>query len=130
MVNKYLYPDNLLLNWLFIVGHMFSLGSTPAKQITKWHKETGPIYKINVGTQLWILISDPNLAHDVFVKAGSSTSSRPYHRFSVDIYGKNNRHSKGIVVSSYLFNNLSRGIAFSQYGPEWKNKRKAGIIFQ
>lgn len=70
---------------------MFALGKTPSKQITQWHKETGPIYKINVGNQLWIMIGDPYLAHDIFVKSGSTTSSRPYHRFNVEIYSKNNR---------------------------------------
>ncbi|KAG1452557.1 hypothetical protein G6F56_007786 [Rhizopus delemar] len=87
---------------------MFALGKTPSKQITQWHKETGPIYKINVGNQLWIMIGDPYLAHDIFVKSGSTTSSRPYHRFNVEIYSKNNR-----------------GVVFGQYGSKWKSNRKA-----
>ncbi|PHZ10085.1 cytochrome P450 [Rhizopus microsporus ATCC 52813] len=91
-----------------IFGHMLSMGKVPSKQITQWHKEAGPIYKINMGNQLWIMISDPLLAHDIFVKAGKSTSSRPYHRFNVEIYGRNNR-----------------GIVFVQYDPQWKNKRKS-----
>ncbi|EIE82190.1 hypothetical protein RO3G_06895 [Rhizopus delemar RA 99-880] len=91
-----------------IFGHIFALGSCPSKQVTKWHEEMGPIYKIYMGNQLWVMISDPFLAHDIFVKAGSSTSSRPYHRFLIDIYGKNNR-----------------GIVFAQNDILWKNKRKA-----
>lgn len=74
-------------------GHLLSLGDVPSKQMTQWHKTTGPIYKINMGNQLWIMISDPFLAHDIFVKAGSSTSSRPYHRFTTDMYNMNDKYS-------------------------------------
>ncbi|KAG1455412.1 hypothetical protein G6F46_008173 [Rhizopus delemar] len=91
-----------------IFGHMFGLGKCPSKQITQWHKEIGPIYKLRMGNQLWFMISDPLLAHDIFVKAGSSTSSRPYHRFLIEIYSKNNR-----------------GISMAQTNHLWKNKRKA-----
>jgi hypothetical protein len=70
---------------------MLGLGKCPSKQITQWHKEIGPVYKLRMGNQLWFMISDPLLAHDIFVKAGSSTSSRPYHRFLIEIYSKNNR---------------------------------------
>ncbi|KAG1358224.1 hypothetical protein G6F62_000894 [Rhizopus arrhizus] len=91
-----------------IFGHMLGLGKCPSKQITQWHKEIGPIYKLRMGNQLWFMISDPLLAHDIFVKAGSSTSSRPYHRFLIEIYSKNNR-----------------GIVMAQTNHLWKNKRKA-----
>jgi hypothetical protein len=86
----FLFLKFLFIHFIFL-GHIFALGSCPSKQVTKWHDEIGPIYKIYMGNQLWIMISDPFLAHDIFVKAGSSTSSRPYHRFLIDIYGKNNR---------------------------------------
>ncbi|KAG0763226.1 hypothetical protein G6F22_018466 [Rhizopus arrhizus] len=88
---------------------MLSLRNCISGKVTQWHNENGPILKINMGNQLWIMISDPLLAHEFFVKAGSSTSSRPYHRFNVDIYG---RHG--------------RGIAFAQYTPKWKMVRKIG----
>ncbi|KAI9282732.1 cytochrome P450 [Sporodiniella umbellata] len=93
-----------------IFGQMLSLGLSPSKVITKWHEEVGPIYKINMGNQLWIAIADPYLAHEIFAKSGSVTSSRPYHRFANDMYG---RHGRGIV--------------FSEYGPIWKNNRKAAL---
>ncbi|CAO3700530.1 hypothetical protein CU097_006965 [Rhizopus azygosporus] len=93
-------------NWP-IFGHMLSLGSTPVMQFKKWHEETGPIYKVRMGKQTWVMISDPYLAHEIFVKNGANTSSRPYHRFNSDIYARN-----------------SRGVVFTQYTPEWKNNRK------
>lgn len=70
---------------------MLSLGSIPAMQFKKWHDETGPIYKVRMGKQTWVMISDPYLAHEIFVKNGANTSSRPYHRFNCDIYARNSR---------------------------------------
>ncbi|KAG1548549.1 hypothetical protein G6F49_009865 [Rhizopus delemar] len=100
------FPHNAT-NWP-IFGHMLGLGKSPSKQITRWHKETGPIYKLRMGNQLWFMISDPLLAHEIFVKAGSSTSSRPYHRFLIEMYS---RHNRGLVLA--------------QTNHLWKNKRKA-----
>ncbi|CAO3695805.1 unnamed protein product [Rhizopus stolonifer] len=100
------YPP-LVINWP-IFGHFFTLRNSSSKQVGQWHKELGPIFKIKMGNQLWIMIGDPFLAHEIFVRKGSSTSSRPYHRFNVKIYGKNNR-----------------GIGFISYDDKWKKKRKA-----
>ncbi|KAG0781276.1 hypothetical protein G6F17_008731 [Rhizopus arrhizus] len=102
------YPRGSI-NWP-IFGHMLSLGNCPSSRVTQWHNENGPIIKINMGKQLWVMISDPLLAHEFFVKAGKSTSSRPHHRFSVDI------------LSRY-----GRGIAFAPYTPKWKGMRKIAV---
>ncbi|KAI9282730.1 cytochrome P450 [Sporodiniella umbellata] len=91
-----------------IFGHLLALSLSPTKQIKKWHKKVGPILKLNMGNQIWVMISDPYLAHDIFVGSGTATSSRPYHHFLSDLY------SKG-----------GRGLVFSNYGTIWKNNRKA-----
>ncbi|KAI9282733.1 cytochrome P450 [Sporodiniella umbellata] len=98
------YPPSY--NWP-IFGHLFSLIVSPLKQTLRWHEQTGSIYKLQVGSQLWIMVGDPFLAHDIFVKSGSSTSSRPYNRFATETYSKNHR-----------------GIIFGQYGSIWRNNRK------
>lgn len=59
------------------VGHMFSLGELPGKTISKWHAELGPILKLKMGAQTWIMIDDPALAHKIFVGNGAETSYRP-----------------------------------------------------
>ncbi|KAG1137605.1 hypothetical protein G6F37_013497 [Rhizopus arrhizus] len=88
---------------------MLSLRNCISGKVTQWHNENGPILKINMGNQLWIMISDPLLAHEFFVKAGSSTSSRPYHRFNVDIYGRHGRSKKCLLspFSSYAIQVVS-----------------------
>ncbi|KAI9282704.1 cytochrome P450 [Sporodiniella umbellata] len=99
------FPSSL--DWP-VFGHMLSLGTSPSKQIRKWHQTLGPIFKIHVGSQLWVSVGDPMLAQEVFVKFGHATSSRPYSRFLTDLYSKN-----------------SRGVVLSVSGPVWKNNRKA-----
>lgn len=110
---------------------MLSLGSIPAMQFKKWHDETGPIYKVRMGKQTWVMISDPYLAHEIFVKNGANTSSRPYHRFNCDIYARNSRCD--YLAKKEIFTILShithRGIVFTQYTPEWKNNRKMGNVY-
>ncbi|KAI9282605.1 cytochrome P450 [Sporodiniella umbellata] len=81
---------------------------SPYEQVSKWHDQAGPIYKIDMGNQLYIMINDPYLAQDIFVKAGNTTSDRLKHYFLSDV------HSMG-----------SRGIVFSEYGPVWRFNRKS-----
>ncbi|KAI9282604.1 cytochrome P450 [Sporodiniella umbellata] len=100
-IKKIPYPSSV--SW-----PVLALASSPVQKISDWHKEAGPIYKIDVGDQLWIMIDNPYLAHDVFVTAGSTTSSRPHHYFLSEIHALNDR-----------------GVAFSKYGNIWKNNRKA-----
>jgi hypothetical protein len=45
-----------------------------------------------MGTQQWIMVADPVIAYDLFVKQSSKSSSRPYHTFAVKIYGRNKRY--------------------------------------
>ncbi|KAI8354066.1 cytochrome P450 [Blakeslea trispora] len=90
------------------VGHLFSLGELPGDQITEWHKQFGPILKIKMGQKTWIMVSDPMLAHKIFVGGGSQTSHRPYGVFNYDYY------SKG-----------GKGVVFSQPGPDFKKNRAA-----
>lgn len=68
------------------VGHMMSLGDLPGRTIARWHKELGPIIKLKMGVQDWIMIDDPVLAHKIFVTNGVNTSNRPHNVFAQDHY--------------------------------------------
>lgn len=59
------------------VGHLLSLGDKPSNTIAQWHSELGPIIKIRMGVQIWIMVADPALAHKIFVTNGAETSHRP-----------------------------------------------------
>lgn len=67
-------------------GHMLSLGSTPGKQIRKWHKEVGHIFQLHMGIQTWVMVDDPLLAHKIFVTNGAQTSHRPDSNFALNYY--------------------------------------------
>lgn len=71
------------------VGHMLSLGDLPAKKISEWHRELGPILKLQMGVHTWILVEDRLLAQKIFVTHGTETSFRPhsiyaYHHYSME----------------------------------------------
>ena len=70
------------------VGHLLSLGDIPAKTISKWHAELGPIFKIRMGVINWILVDDPELAHKIFVTNGAEASNRPNSHFGFKYYSK------------------------------------------
>lgn len=47
--------------------------------------------RVNMGVQRWIFISDPQIAHEIFVSHGVITSDRPYTEFLMDYYAKNHK---------------------------------------
>jgi hypothetical protein len=64
------------------VGHMFSLGELPGETVAQWHAELGPIIKLRMGVQTWIMVDDPTVAHKIFVTHGAETSYRSYCIFA------------------------------------------------
>jgi hypothetical protein len=73
------------------VGHLMSLGELPARTITKWHEELGPIIKLQMGHQVWISVNCPALAHKIFATYGTETSYRPYTVFTQDYHSMNGK---------------------------------------
>ncbi|KAI9282559.1 hypothetical protein BY458DRAFT_124822 [Sporodiniella umbellata] len=82
------YPPSICLP---VFGHTLALIWSPVAKIQEWQKKVGPIFKLKMGSQLWIMIDDPYLAHDIFVSAGSTTSSRSYQYFLTKIHALNGR---------------------------------------
>lgn len=69
-----------------MVGHMFSLGPLPGRTFSQWHSQLGPILKVKMGVQTWIIVDDPYLAHKIFVTNGADTSFRPPNVFGDEHY--------------------------------------------
>ncbi|ORZ14121.1 cytochrome P450 [Absidia repens] len=63
-----------------------------------------------MGKQEWYMISDPLLAHEIFVTKGLTTSDRPYHTYITDYY------SFG-----------GKGIVFTKSDKRWKKTRTAAL---
>ncbi|KAG2196313.1 hypothetical protein INT47_009308 [Mucor saturninus] len=90
------------------VGHMLSMGELPGRKVSEWINELGPIIKLRMGVQTWIMIGDPALAHKIFVSNGAESSFRPHSVYSHDHYSLN-----------------GKGVVFSQPDAEWKEGRAA-----
>lgn len=69
-----------------VVGHTMSLGKLPGKTVSEWHKKLGPILNLRMGSQNWIMIDDPILAHKIFVTNGAETSYRPSNLFALEYH--------------------------------------------
>ncbi|KAI9009331.1 cytochrome P450 [Phycomyces nitens] len=95
-----------------VFGHLFSLGKVPGDRIAEWHNELGPIIKLNIGAQVWVIVSNPQMAHELFSLRGSVTSARPSHFYFNDIY------SRG-----------GRGIVFVSATKRWKKTRATALKF-
>ncbi|KAI9309013.1 cytochrome P450 [Cunninghamella echinulata] len=91
-----------------IVGHLFSLGKILGYTVANWHSEYGPILSFNIASKKFITISDPELAHQIFVTNGSVTSNRGYNPYFTEFY------SCG-----------GKGIVFSNTDKRWKRTRGA-----
>lgn len=70
------------------VGHMLSLGESPVNTISKWHAELGPILKLKMGAQTWVMVDDPALAQKIFVGYGAQTSYRAESIYAHKQYSK------------------------------------------
>ncbi|KAG9291243.1 hypothetical protein G9A89_021745 [Geosiphon pyriformis] len=61
-----------------IIGSLHKLTEPMENTFTRWAKQYGPIYKVKIGTRTLIVISDTEVAQDLFISAGSIYSSRMY----------------------------------------------------
>ncbi|KAI9279669.1 cytochrome P450 [Sporodiniella umbellata] len=93
-----------------LIGHLLSLRDRLGLRVTQWHKELGPIFKIKVGSQNWVFLGEPEIAHEILFSKGSATSGRPCMTFLSDVVSPNDT-----------------GILCADYSPAWKTSRKAII---
>ncbi|KAK7693606.1 hypothetical protein QCA50_003175 [Cerrena zonata] len=83
----------------------------PELSLDKWAKQFGPIYSLFVGNQLYVVVSDPHIARDIFVNNGAIFSSRK------DYFIKNQAILRG------------RAITASQYNDKWRAHRRIAMQF-
>ncbi|KAG5729753.1 Cytochrome P450 2F2 [Termitomyces sp. T112] len=78
----------------------------PERTLHAWAKSYGPLFSIWMGTQLFIVISDPHIARDLLVVNGSNFSTRKKY------FMKNQMILRG------------RAITASEYGDRWRQHRR------
>ncbi|KAI9016367.1 cytochrome P450 [Phycomyces nitens] len=86
---------------------MLSLGINPSVIVSEWIKKHGPIIHLYMGIQHWVIVGDPLLANEIFIKQGSKTSGRQKHIFTRSLYS-----------------DVTRGISFTDTSKKWKKSRK------
>ncbi|KAL0074579.1 hypothetical protein J3Q64DRAFT_1777377 [Phycomyces blakesleeanus] len=88
-------------------GHMLSLSEDPTAQVNQWLKTYGPILHLTMGVQHWVVIADPLLASEIFVRNASKSSGRQRHIFTHTIYADG-----------------AKGLSFTDSGKKWQKSRK------
>lgn len=79
----------------------------PAILLAEQNANMGPILRVNMGCRPWMIISDRNMAHEVFNSNGASTSHRPKHTY------------ERLQSAEY-------GIVFNSPSDRWRKTRAAG----
>lgn len=90
-----------------------SLPSYPERTLDAWAKKYGPCYSFYMGNQLYIVVSDANVARELLVNHGAIFSSRKQY------FIKNQTVLKG------------RAITASPYGETWlaSNAHYVHVVF-
>ncbi|KAJ3842653.1 cytochrome P450 [Lentinula raphanica] len=87
----------------------FFLRKYAERALQAWAAKYGPLFSIWMGTQLFVVISDPRVARDLLVTNGAVFSSRKRY------YMKNQTILRG------------RAITASEYGETWRKHRKLAM---
>ncbi|CAK9147755.1 unnamed protein product [Ilex paraguariensis] len=89
-----------------VIGNLHMLGNLPHRSLHEMSKKYGPIMSLRLGHVPTIIVSSPAAA-EIFLKTHDTVfASRP--------------KVQGAEVMSYG----TKGMAFTQYGPYWRNVRK------
>ena len=71
----------------------------------------GPLVSVKMGVKQWILVSDPNLAYELFNVNGRYSSERPYSTYMSKYYAMN-----------------CKGLTSGNPCNQWKKTRAAGNL--
>ncbi|KAI9275905.1 cytochrome P450 [Phascolomyces articulosus] len=92
------------------VGHLLCFDKLPGLKFDDWHKQYGPVLRVDMGVQKWILVSDPEIVQHLFVTHGAIASNRPFQLFGGKYYALG-----------------KRGIILADQTKKWKHLRTAAL---
>ncbi|KAK3432682.1 hypothetical protein EUGRSUZ_D00205, partial [Eucalyptus grandis] len=88
------------------LGYLPFLGTDLPQKFAKLAETYGPIYKLQLGSKLYVVVNSPSLAREILRDQDSTFANRdPSIAATIATYG-------------------ARDIAFSSQGPYWRNLRK------
>ncbi|KAI7885068.1 cytochrome P450 [Lichtheimia hyalospora FSU 10163] len=82
----------------------------PAYTFKQWHLDHGPVLRVNLGAQEWVMVSDTDILQELLVHNGAASSSRPFVNYSSGHYALN-----------------KKGIVLSDANKKWKSLRSAAL---
>lgn len=98
--------------WGFpILGSFPLLTHYPELTLDKWAKKFGALYSVNLGNQLFVIVSDPGIAKDLMVTKGTVFSDR----------------KEMFIKSQTVF--AGRGITATPYNDRWRKHRKIATLW-
>lgn len=59
-----------------LIGHTTMLEQEPQKQFRNWAAEYGPLFKLRIGWEDWVFVTEPKAIKEIFDKQSKSTSGR------------------------------------------------------
>ncbi|KAL0957868.1 hypothetical protein HGRIS_000052 [Hohenbuehelia grisea] len=89
-----------------LIGSFPFLTKYPELSLDTWSQKFGPLYSVQLGNQLFMIISDPQIAKDLMVTNGSIFSSR----------------KEMFLKSKTIF--AGRGITATPYNDTWRQHRR------
>lgn len=74
------------------IGHILSINmEMPAYTFKQWHTDHGPVLRVNLGAQEWVMVSDTDILQELLVHHGAASSSRPFVNYSSGHYALNKK---------------------------------------
>jgi len=89
-----------------IVGSFFSMTNYPELTLDFWAKKFGDLYTVWLGSQPFVIVSDPEIAKDLMVTNGANFSNR----------------KNMFIKSQNIF--VGRGITATPYNNRWRKHRR------
>ncbi|KAG9292905.1 hypothetical protein G9A89_016267 [Geosiphon pyriformis] len=74
-----------------IIGNLHQLGAAMHPNFSKMSKKYGPIFKVHIGALTWIVVTDHEIAKDLFVNRGANYSNRPAFGLLTEVILKKNK---------------------------------------
>ncbi|KAI8139432.1 cytochrome P450 [Fennellomyces sp. T-0311] len=96
-------------SWPYI-GHLACFDKIAGFKFKDWHDAFGPVLRIQMGVQPWIICSDHKVLHTLFVTNGINASNRPFQTFPSHYYALG-----------------KRGFSLSDPNKKWKTLRAAAL---
>lgn len=95
-----------------MIGHKLLMGDLPARKVTEWHKELGPILKVKMGTEDWVFISQADMAHNIFTWDENLTSKSPHFMCGDAVSGGTERYIDCLHVVECIKLNIKKALHF------------------